>query len=181
MDKKKLLLHCCCAPCTSGVLWQLEDYDVTCFYYNPNISPKSEYEFREKELEKFLKNFDIPLIIGDYDNESYQNVIKGLEQEKEGGVRCFKCFELRLLETAKLAKDKGFDLFTTTLSVSPYKNHNVLNEIGERIGQMVGVKFLPANFKKNNGYLKSIENSKKYGLYRQNYCGCIYSKRDIKN
>lgn len=104
----------------------------------------------------------------------------GLEQEKEGGKRCFLCFELRLRETAKLAKEKGFDLFTTTLSVSPFKNANVLNEIGEKISKEIGIEYLPANFKKNNGYLKSIENSKKYNLYRQNYCGCVYSKRDEK-
>lgn len=181
MEKKKLLLHCCCAPCTSGVLWQLEDFDISCFYYNPNIAPKEEYEFRKQELEKFLKNFDIPMFFLDYDKEKYEEMVVGLENEKEGGARCYKCFELRLLKTAKFAKDNGFDIFTTTLSVSPYKNHNVLNEIGERISKEVGIEFLPANFKKNNGYLKSIENSKKFGLYRQNYCGCIYSKRDITN
>ena len=117
----------------------------------------------------------------DYDKEKYEEMVVGLEKEKEGGARCYKCFELRLLKTAKFAKDNGFDIFTTTLSVSPYKNHNVLNEIGERISKEVGIEYLPANFKKNNGYLKSIENSKKFGLYRQNYCGCIYSKRDITN
>jgi len=178
MEKKKLLLHSCCAPCTSGVLWQLNDYDITCFYYNPNIFPKSEYEFRKEELEKFLKNFNVPMVSIGYDQEKYNESIKGLEGEKEGGARCFKCFKLRLLETAKFAKENGFNLFTTTLSVSPYKNHNVLNEIGESVAREVGIEYLPANFKKNNGYLKSIENSKIYGLYRQNYCGCVYSKRE---
>ena len=174
---KKLLLHCCCAPCTSGVLWQLEDYDTTCFYYNPNISPVSEYNFRAEELKRYLGIMNKDLIIADYDNENYEKIIKGLEQEKEGGERCYNCFELRLRETAKLAKEKGFDLFTTTLSVSPYKNADVLNEIGERVGKEIGIEYLKANFKKNNGYLRSIENSKKYNLYRQNYCGCIYSKK----
>ena len=125
----------------------------------------------------FLKNFEIPLFCLDYDNESYNKMVCGLESEKEGGPRCYKCFELRLLKTALFAKEKGFDMFTTTLSVSPYKNHNVLNEIGANIEKMVGIEYLPANFKKNNGYLKSIENSKKFGLYRQNYCGCKYSKK----
>ncbi len=177
---RRLLLHCCCAPCTSGVLWQLEDYDVTCFYYNPNISPKSEHDFRADELKRYLDIMKKDLIVGAYDNEKYVEKIMGLEQEKEGGKRCFLCFELRLRETAKLAKEKGFDLFTTTLSVSPFKNANVLNEIGEKISKEIGIEYLPANFKKNNGYLKSIENSKKYNLYRQNYCGCVYSKRDEK-
>ena len=181
MEKKKLLLHACCAPCTSGVLWQLEDYDLSCFYYNPNISPEKEYKFREEELERFLKNFNIPLYSIGYDKEKYDRVALGFEQEKEGGARCYKCFELRLLETAKFAKDNGFDLFTTTLSVSPYKNHNILNEIGEKVSKIVGIEYLKANFKKNNGYLISIENSKKYGLYRQNYCGCVYSKREREN
>lgn len=172
----KLLLHSCCAPCSSGVLDDLrQQYDITVFFYNPNIFPLEEYEKRAKEQAKYLQQIGISYIICDYDPEVYQDFIKGLEKEPEGGKRCEKCFELRLRETAEYAKRHNYDWFTTTLSVSPHKNHEVINEIGVRIGEEVGVKFLEANFKKNDGYLKSINNCKKYNIYRQNYCGCKYS------
>ena len=174
---ERLLLHSCCAPCSSGVLEQLiKDYDVTVFFYNPNMDSEEEYDKRAKEQMRFLQQLGISYVIADYNSQDYENVVKGLENEKEGGARCVECFRLRLTETCKFAKEHNYDVFTTTLSVSPYKNHELLNKIGEEVSQKYGVPFLSANFKKNNGYLRSIENSKKYGLYRQNYCGCKYSK-----
>ena len=172
----KLLLHACCAPCSSGVLDDLRtQYDLTIFFYNPNIYPAEEYEKRANEQVKYLQQVGISYIICDYEPEKYLQMVKGLEDEPEGGKRCEKCFELRLRETAEYAKKHNYDYFTTTLSVSPHKNHEVINRIGNQIAEEMGVKFLEANFKKNDGYLKSINNSKKYNIYRQNYCGCKYS------
>ena len=177
--KPTLLLHCCCAPCSSSVLEQLkEDYDITLYFYNPNISPKEEHDRRAEELERLLKIVgQKPAIYEEYNHEEFLSFVKGLEKEKEGGARCHKCYELRLRKAAQMAKQKGFDFFTTTLSVSPYKNAEYLNELGAKIEREVGAKYLPANFKKKNGFLRVSQLSKEYGLYRQNYCGCEFSFR----
>ena len=181
-EPKKLLLHSCCAPCSSYVLEYLSKYfKITVFYYNPNISIKEEFEKRLKEQVRLINEMDtvnkIDIIEGKYENDKYEETIKGLENEKEGGNRCFKCYRLRMEETAKLAKKLNYDYFTTTLSISPYKNAAKLNEIGEDLEKQYNIKYLYADFKKKNGYKRSIELSKIYKLYRQNYCGCIYSKR----
>lgn len=180
--KPKLLLHVCCAPCSSYVLEYLTKYfDITVFYYNPNISSKEEYNKRLKEEQRFVKeypfDYDITVIDGKYDNDKFEETIKGLEQEKEGGARCFKCYRLRLEESAKYAKENNYDYFTTTLTISPYKNSGKLNEIGKELEVLYGVKYLYSDFKKKNGYKRSIELSHEYNLYRQDYCGCDYSKR----
>ena len=180
--KEKMLLHVCCAPCSSSVLERLvKDFDVTIHYYNPNIYPESEYTMRDDELHRFIKEAydnNIEIITEEYDHNEYLDVISGLENEKEGGSRCEKCFRLRLRKTAELAKEKGFDIFTTTLSVSPYKNFRLLNEIGKELEAELGIKYYEANFKKQDGYLRSIRLSQQYGLYRQDYCGCEFSRRD---
>lgn len=181
-----LLIHSCCAPCSSYVLEYLSGYfKITIFYYNPNIYPEEEYSRRvieQQELITAMKTKNpIKFIEGKYDTKSFYNIAKGLEVEKEGGERCFKCYELRLDEAVKIAKEKGYDYFTTTLSISPYKNAKKLNEIGERLGQEQGVKYLYSDFKKKNGYKRSIELSKVYNLYRQDYCGCVYSKNEREN
>lgn len=179
----KLLLHSCCAPCSSAVLERLTKYfDITIIYYNPNIEPYEEYEKRKKEEIKFIKEFNninkLDIIDCDYDNIKYHKLVKGLEDEKEGGARCHKCYKLRLEYTAKKAKELNFDYFATTLTVSPYKNSQVLNQIGESLEKEYNIKYLYSDFKKKDGYKRSIEMSKEYNLYRQNYCGCIYSKRN---
>lgn len=180
--KPRLLLHSCCAPCSSYVLEYLSKYfDITCFYYNPNIIPQKEFVKRTEELKRLIKQMslnDVKVIVGDYDNDKYEEEIKGLENEKEGGSRCYKCFLLRLRKTAQLAKDNHFDYFTTSLSISPYKNSSVLNEIGKLLEQEYNVSYLYSDFKKKNGYKRSIELSKTYNLYRQDYCGCKYSLKD---
>lgn len=178
----KLLLHSCCAPCSSYVLEYLSEFfEITIFYYNPNISPYEEFQKRIEEQKRLIEELPtknkINFIEGNYDNNIYEEIIKGLEQEKEGGSRCHLCYRLRLEETAKLAREKGFDYFTTTLSISPYKNSKVLNEIGEELGNKYNINYLYADFKKKDGYKRSIELSKIYNLYRQDYCGCKYSKR----
>lgn len=176
-----LLLHSCCAPCSSYVLEYLSNYfKITILYYNPNISPKEEFIKRCEEQKRLISEMPlknkVDFIEGVYDNNRYEELIKGKEQEKEGGSRCHICYNMRLEETAKLAKEKGYDYFTTTLSISPYKNAKVLNEIGEALAKKYGINYLYADFKKKNGYKRSIELSKKYNLYRQNYCGCKYSR-----
>lgn len=177
-----LLLHSCCAPCSSYVLEYLSNYfKITIYYYNPNISPYDEFKKRVEEQKRLIKELptknEIEFIEGIYDNDLYEQTISGLKEEKEGGPRCFLCYRMRLENTARLAKEKGFDYFTTTLSISPYKNSKVLNKIGEELGNKYDVKYLYADFKKKDGYKRSIELSKIYGLYRQDYCGCKYSKR----
>jgi len=179
----KLLLHSCCAPCSSYVLEYLQEFfKITIYYYNPNIYPKEEFDKRVEEQKRLIKELslknEISFICGSYDNDLYESAIRGLEEEKEGGSRCFLCYRLRLEDTAKLAKKLGFDYFTTTLSISPYKNSKVLNEIGEDLANRYDIKYLYADFKKKDGYKRSIELSKIYGLYRQDYCGCKYSKRN---
>lgn len=184
----KLLLHTCCAPCSSYCIEYLSNYfDITVLYYNPNISPKEEYEKRKQEQIRFLKEFSsknkLDILDIDYDYNDFLSIAKGLEQEKEGGRRCHKCYLLRLEKTAQIAKKHHFDYFGTTLTVSPYKNSKVLNEIGRVLQEKYNVAYLFSDFKKKEGYKRSIELSKIYHLYRQDYCGCIYSKkeRDEKN
>lgn len=181
-DKKhSILLHSCCAPCSSHVISVLKDYfDITVLYYNPNISPIQEYEKRKQEQINFIKQLDcgIKIMDCDYDNDVYEECIKGLENEKEGGARCLKCFRLRLEKTAKLASINNFDYFCTTLTVSPYKNSQVINNIGKELMNIYNVKWLYSDFKKEEGYKHSIALSKQYNLYRQDYCGCIYSIRN---
>ena len=181
-DKKhSILLHSCCAPCSSHVISVLRDYfDITILYYNPNISPIQEYKKRKQEQINFIKQLDcgIKIMDCDYDNDVYEECIKGLENEKEGGARCLKCFRLRLEKTAKLASINNFDYFCTTLTVSPYKNSQVINSIGKELMNIYNVKWLYSDFKKEEGYKHSIVLSKQYNLYRQDYCGCIYSIRN---
>lgn len=177
---KKILLHSCCAPCSSHVITLLKDYfDITILYYNPNIAPYEEYELRKKEQIRLLKELDshIKFYDCDYDNDIFEKAVKDLHQEKEGGRRCRVCFALRLAKTAQLAAENHFDYFGTTLTVSPHKNVKVINEIGKNMEEKYHIPFLYSDFKKKEGYKKSIELSKKYELYRQDYCGCIYSKR----
>lgn len=177
--KPKLLLHVCCAPCSSHCLEVLEPYfDVTVFFYNPNISPKAEYDKRLFEEQNFVKTAhpNTKVVEAQYDSQNFFAIAKGLEDLPEGGERCHRCYELRLKKTAEYAKQNGFDYFTTTLTISPYKNSKVLNEIGGNVAKQYGAKYLFSDFKKENGYLHSIELSHKYNLYRQNYCGCIFSK-----
>ena len=176
----KLLLHSCCAPCSSYVLEYLSQYfQITVFYYNPNIYPESEYTKRIWEQQKLIDELPakhpISFMAGPYDKERFYEMASGLEHVKEGGARCMKCYELRLREAAKIAKNAGFDYFTTTLSISPLKKAERLNEIGQRLGEEYEVEYLLSDFKKKNGYKRSIELSKIYGLYRQDYCGCEFS------
>ena len=174
-----VLMHCCCGPCSTAVVERIkDDCDLTLFYYNPCIEGEDEYEERWRNLLTVASHFSVPVIKSAvYDNDRYVSAINGLEGEKEGGARCVKCFYLRLYETAKKAKENGFEYFATTLTVSPHKNAELINGIGERIASEVGVKWLKADFKKRNGYLRSIELSKELGLYRQNYCGCSYGRQ----
>ncbi|WP_026889311.1 epoxyqueuosine reductase QueH [Clostridium beijerinckii] len=178
-----LLLHSCCAPCSSYVLEYLSQYfKITIFFYNPNIYPMEEYTRRVAEQKGLISEMkvknEIRFIEGKYDTESFYKKSKGLEEEKEGGVRCFNCYELRLNEAAIMAKEKGYDYFTTTLSISPHKNSAKLNEIGKKLSEEHDVKYLYSDFKKKEGYKRSIELSKQYKLYRQDYCGCVFSKNE---
>lgn len=182
-EKKMLLLHSCCAPCSSHVISLLTDYfDITILYYNPNIEPYEEYQKRKEEEIRFIKEFPhknkITILDCDYDNSIYHEKVKGLEEERERGERCTVCFRLRLEKTAKLAKENHYDYFGTTLTVSPYKNASLLNAIGKEFEEKYRIKYLYSDFKKKDGYKHSIELSNQYHLYRQNYCGCIYSKRE---
>ncbi len=179
----KLLLHSCCAPCSSYVLEYLSDYfEITVLYYNPNIFPENEYTKRILEQQMLIQDMKvkhpISFLAGGYDRDKFYEIARGLEHLKEGGERCFKCYELRLEEAARIAKEGEFDYFTTTLSISPLKNAEKLNTIGKKIGERYDVEYLQSDFKKKNGYKRSIELSKIYGLYRQDYCGCEYSFRD---
>ncbi len=180
-ETPKLLLHSCCAPCSSYCLEYLSNYfQITVFYYNPNIYPEDEYVKRVKEqqmlIEKLPVKNPIAFVEGAFDKERFYETVKGYEDCKEGGERCFRCYELRLEETAKLAKELNVDYFTTTLSISPLKNAEKLNEIGEKVGAQYGIPHLSSDFKKKNGYKRSVELSEEYGMYRQYYCGCVYSK-----
>lgn len=182
-DKKPtLLLHSCCGPCSSYVLEYLTQYfHITVFYYNPNISSAIEYQKRVEEQKRLIQEVysDVSFLEGDYIPEVFKKMSKGLEEEPEGGARCTKCYYLRMNETALKAKELGYDYFTTTLSISPYKDSERLNQIGEKLEQQYGVSYLYADFKKRNGYKRSIELSRQYHLYRQDYCGCEFSKRKV--
>ena len=180
--KKKLLLHSCCGPCSSYVISYLTNYfDITVLYYNPNIAPYDEYLKRKEEQIRIINEINkinsVDIIDCDYDNDLYNELIKGLENEPERGNRCRVCYRMRMNKTAIIAKDNNYDYFCTTLSVSPYKNSIWINEIGKELEEKYGVKWLYSDFKKKDGYKKSIILSQKYNLYRQNYCGCIYSKK----
>lgn len=199
---KTLLLHSCCAPCSSYVLEYLREYfSITVFYYNPNITEYEEYRKRAEEESRLIEAYNrqvetgkfgsmhstpnahkIKIIEGEYEPERFFDMAKGLENCPEGGERCLKCYEMRLDAAARLAAESGFDYFTTTLTISPLKNAQKLNEIGERLAEKYGTVFLPSDFKKKNGYKRSVELSQQYGLYRQDYCGCVYSaaERDMK-
>ena len=173
--KPRLLLHSCCAPCSSAVLERLlPDFDVTVFYYNPNIFPAQEYQKRLAEQKAFLKKLGVPIIEGDYNSTEYYFAIQGKENLPEKSPRCYECYRFRLAKTAEVARANNFDFFTTTLSISPHKNADWLNQIGESLSTPQ-TKFLTANFKKQNGYLRSLELSKIHNFYRQNYCGCQMS------
>lgn len=179
----KLLLHSCCAPCSSYVLEYLSQYfKITVFYYNPNIYPEEEYSRRVEEQKRLVNSMPaknkIDFIERGYDPQEFYDCVKGLEHIPEGGERCFACYRLRLERAAELAKELGADYFTTTLSISPYKNAAKLNEISEELGELYSVSALPADFKKREGYKRSCQLSAEYGLYRQDYCGCVFSKRE---
>ena len=181
--KQKILLHSCCAPCSTAVIERLkDDYDIVIFYFNPNIYPEEEYLKRKAEEIKYIKHLNeidkdlsISMLDCDYESEKFYKAVKGYENEREGGARCALCFKLRLEETAKKAKELNFDIFGTTLTVSPHKNAELINSIGLAIEKEIGVKFLVSNFKKQNGYKRSIELSKENNIYRQNYCGCEFA------
>ena len=178
-----LFLHSCCAPCSSYVLEYLSNYfQITVFYYNPNITEQEEYEKRVEEQQRLIREMDtkypVKFLEGAYEPERFFEIAKGLEEIPEGGSRCRKCFELRLAETARLCKEGGYDYFTTTLTISPLKNAPLLNEVGELTAETYGTVFLNSDFKKKNGYKRSVELSQEYGLYRQEYCGCIYSRQE---
>ncbi len=179
----RLLLHSCCAPCSSYVLEYLSQYFfVTLFYYNPNIYPPSEYDKRVQEQQSLIERLPakhrISFLDGPYEPERFYDAARGFEGEPEGGERCLRCYRLRLEEAAQMARAGGFDYFTTTLSISPLKNADKLNEIGQALAAEYKVAFLPGDFKKKDGYKRSIELSSVYGLYRQDYCGCVYSLRE---
>ena len=181
-ERPSLLLHVCCAPCSSSVIEYLERaFDITLFFYNPNITDFSEFAYRGDELSRFISERpgdDIPILTPEYDNTEFFAIAAGLENEPEGGARCERCFRLRLRRTAVEARRRGIEYFTSTLSVSPYKNAGLLCRIGAEIASEEGLKYLESDFKKHGGYLRSIELSSAYGLYRQNYCGCRYSKAE---
>ena len=184
-EKPSLLLHVCCAPCSSYVLEYLSSYfDITLFFCNPNITSENEYSYRVNEVKRLISQMplegNVVFYEGKYDTSAFFDIAKGHEKEPEGGERCFKCYELRLRETAEYAKCNNFAYFTTTLSISPYKNAEKLNSIGSSLADEYGVKYLFSDFKKKNGYKRSIELSAEYDLYRQDYCGCIYSEMEMK-
>ncbi len=185
-QKPRLLLQCCCAPCSSYVLEYLSEiFDITLFFYNPNMSSETEYDKRAKELVRLVNemglNTCVSVVIECYEPSEFLAVTKGKETLAEGGERCFSCYRLRLEKTAQKARDDKFDYFCTTLSISPHKRADKLNEIGGELSEIFGVKYLYSDFKKNNGYIRSIELSKQYDLYRQNFCGCVYSKKQSES
>lgn len=185
-SRPRLLLHSCCAPCSSYCMEYLtEHFDITIFYYNPNISPEEEYRRRVEEQKRLIGEMPlkspVSFIEGEYVPRDFFNITKGKENDTEGGERCFLCYRLRLEKTARLAYENKFDYFTTTLSISPHKNSEKLNEISSQLSEIYNVKNLPSDFKKKGGYKRSIELSKEYDLYRQDYCGCIFSKNEEKN
>ena len=179
----RLLLHSCCAPCSSYCLEYLSRYfSITVLYYNPNISPKEEFIKRAEEQQRLISRMKVKnpvsLVVDEYDAQEFFDAVKGMEHIKEGGERCFVCYRLRLGRAAEYAKEYNFDYFCTTLSISPLKNAQKINEIGEELSEIYAVKFLPGDFKKKGGYQRSVELSREYDLYRQNYCGCVFSKAE---
>lgn len=183
--KKTLLLHACCAPCSSYVLEYLSKYfDITLFFYNPNIYPEEEFRFREDELRRLIGEMPLPsgvnIISGRYEPSEFFDIARGYEELPEGDERCRRCYALRLEESARAAKEGGFDYFCTTLSISPYKNAEWLNSIGKEMSEKYGVGYLFSDFKKKNGYKRSCQLSEQYSLYRQDYCGCVFSKREAE-
>ena len=184
-NKKTLLLHACCAPCSSYVLEYLSKYfDITLFFYNPNIYPEEEFRFREDELRRLIGEMPLPrgvnIISGRYEPTEFFDIARGYEELPEGDERCHRCYALRLEESARAAKEGGFDYFCTTLSISPYKNAEWLNTIGKEMSEKYGVGYLFSDFKKKNGYKRSCQLSEQYSLYRQDYCGCVFSKREAE-
>ena len=184
-ERKSLMLHSCCGPCSSGCLERLDDaFDITVLYYNPNIDTEGEFNHRAEEQKELLDKMDLKnevnLKVIDYDSGEFYKAVKGYEKCREGGERCEKCFRLRLEKTAEEAKNAGCEYFTTTLSISPYKNAELLNKIGEEVAEKYGIKYLYSDFKKKNGYKRSIELSHKFDMYRQEYCGCIFSKVEME-
>ena len=179
--RPKLLLHACCAPCSSATLERLSaHFDLTILYYNPNIYPPEEYHRREAELERFVEQagYHYPVVELPYDPQEFYSAVTGLENEPERGSRCTVCYRLRMRRAAQYASENGFDWFTTTLSISPHKDAKRINAIGQELEAEFGVKHLPSDFKKHNGYLRSLQLSEEYGLYRQDYCGCVFSRRE---
>ncbi len=181
----RLLLHSCCGPCSTYVLEYLSNYfEIGLLYYNPNIYPKEEYFFRENEQEKLIEKLDvkypISFIRADYRPDEYYRLVRGYEGEKEGGKRCHICFDMRLREAARIAKEKGFDYFTTTLSISPHKDSQVLNQIGKELEEEFKIKYLYSDFKKKNGFKRSVELTQEYDMYRQDYCGCVFSYKEAR-
>ncbi|MCQ2551034.1 MAG: epoxyqueuosine reductase QueH [Clostridia bacterium] len=177
---EKVLLHSCCGPCSTACIERLiDDFELTVLYYNPCIDDEAEYELRKANQIKFINEYGrgVSFMEGEYDPDRYHALVKGYEDEPEGGARCTICFEMRLRQAAKIAKEKGFDYFATTLTVSPHKNYDLISRLGNQIQEEVGVKFLDVDFKKKAGFQRSTQMSKEYGLYRQNYCGCNFSKR----
>lgn len=175
--RPRLLIHSCCAPCSSYVIEYLSElFRMTLFFYNPNITDAGEYKKRLEEWKRLCADFPVEIIEGSYEPQKFFAMAAGLEKEPEGGARCYLCYEMRMRAAAELAGREGCDYYTTSLSISPHKNAKKINEIGEKFAKEYGVRHLPSDFKKKNGYKRSIELSKEYGLYRQNYCGCIYSK-----
>ena len=179
--RPRLMLHACCAPCSSYVLEYLNKYfEISVFYYNPNISPEEEYIHRVNEIRRLISEMcpEVTLIEGRYEPEKFYQMAKGLENEPERGARCLKCYRMRLEASGEEAVRGGFDFFTTTLSISPQKDSTVLNQIGREVSEIYGIPYLFSDFKKKGGYKRSIELSAEYGLYRQNFCGCVFSKRN---
>lgn len=181
-NKPSLLLHICCAPCSPYAIELLQNnYDVTAYFYDPNIHPEEEYRFRLTEMKKFSHKIKLPLIDAEYESDRWFNITKGHEMDKEKGERCYLCFNLRLEKTAKFTKENGFEFFTTVMSVSPHKNAETINMIGQTLSKKYDIKFIEADFKKRDGFKKSVAMSKIFDLKRQDYCGCIYSKRQIRS
>lgn len=181
----RLLLHSCCAPCSSYCIEYLSQFfSITILYYNPNISPREEFEKRAAEQQRLVSEMQlknpVSVVVDSYDPNEFYSAVKGFEHIPEGGERCFVCYRLRLERTAEYAAQHGFDYFCSTLSISPLKNAAKLNEIGSELSGIYSVSHLPSDFKKRGGYLRSIELSKQYGLYRQNYCGCVFSKKEAE-
>jgi predicted adenine nucleotide alpha hydrolase (AANH) superfamily ATPase len=175
---KKLLLHVCCAPCSAYVIEQLQkDYDITLFYFNPNIYPEIEYEIRKNESQSYAKKLGIDFVEEKIDHNIWLEKVKGFENEFERGKRCFICYKYRLEETAKYCRENNFDIFTTTLSISPHKSSEMINQAGLEVSEIFGVEYLEADFKKDGGFKRSCEISKENEFYRQNYCGCEFSMR----